>query len=768
MNKAITEGLDFMPPAFIDGLGVWSSGDGTPSSVRYSNDPNGTLVASDQDFGACIEIVAANNPQRLRYTGETPILPGCYLEVTARVKLISSLNGTFPTARVSAFPGDVNGAWLGASLTTQGDAVSLDEFGRIYTVRAIVGSGDRTGVDMPWGTSPVYGHFGIEIAGSTGEVVRVESIEIRDMTSVFHRKLMDWVDVRDYGAVGDGITDDADAFERADAAADGRDVIVPEGTYFLGKHVTMLARTRFEGTVSQAPEFRFILRANYDYPAYVDAFGDERIALMKALQALFNFADHESLDLRGRRVQLSEPIDVAEAVPSITNFGSRRAMRNGQLEATDSAGWDADVATGQGSYTDENPLELTDVTNVATIAKGSLIEGFGVGRDVYVQEVNVAAQTLTLSQPLGRATARQFYTFTRYKYLLDFSNVERINSFNIDDIEFLGNGRANGIMLPPVGIAWGVRDCWFSRPFTRAITSIGTACQGISIDRNQFIASDDAELIPDRKSIAFNINANDSKIRNNRCVQFKHFGIFNGSGNLIVGNHFWVLDSDPDGDKSAGIVFTQANAKSTVTGNYIDNMSIEMANEHSPNGDTRTAGFGKLTISSNIFTAQLVPDRFTFIRIRPRGNGWVMNGITVTDNTFKMFNGAFLDRIEEFDNSFGSLDHSATRDVIFSGNSFDGVREAAESPVTVIHTQATANATWTVPFSAYMPFGCEVLSVDSVVPHGQIVNGSGAGVFDQPWVNTRIGTDANQAQLRWSTGTTGTVHVRARCDLAKS
>ncbi|MEO0914328.1 MAG: right-handed parallel beta-helix repeat-containing protein, partial [Pseudomonadota bacterium] len=184
MNKAITEGLDFMPPAFIDGLDVWSSGDGTPSTVRYSNDPNGTLVASDQDFGPCIEIQKANEPQRLRYTGETPILPGCYLEVTARVKLIS---GPFPTVRITAFPGDVNGAWLGASVTNQGPAVSLDEYGRIYTVRAIVGSGDRTGVDMVWGTAPVYGHFGLDIEGSNGAVVRVESIEIRDMTSVFHR-----------------------------------------------------------------------------------------------------------------------------------------------------------------------------------------------------------------------------------------------------------------------------------------------------------------------------------------------------------------------------------------------------------------------------------------------------------------------------------------------------------------------------------------------------------------------------------------------------
>jgi polygalacturonase len=47
------------------------------------------------------------------------------------------------------------------------------------------------------------------------------------MTSVFHRKLMDWVDVLDFGAAGDGVTDDLDAFLAADAAAAGREVLVP-------------------------------------------------------------------------------------------------------------------------------------------------------------------------------------------------------------------------------------------------------------------------------------------------------------------------------------------------------------------------------------------------------------------------------------------------------------------------------------------------------------------------------------------------------------
>ena len=219
MNKAITDGLIFMPPAFSTGLTQWSSEDGTSGSATYDGDPNAALVPADQDFGGCLELVKANATQKLRYMGQTTILPGCYLRITARVKAIS---GNLPSVRIAGWAGDGANAHV-SGLVETGTSVALTTYGEVVEVSAIVGTGDRGGVDMVWGMTPLYGHFGIDLTGANGGVVRIDDIEIEDITSAFHREMMDWVDVRDYGAIGDGSTDDAQAFEDADLAAAGRD-----------------------------------------------------------------------------------------------------------------------------------------------------------------------------------------------------------------------------------------------------------------------------------------------------------------------------------------------------------------------------------------------------------------------------------------------------------------------------------------------------------------------------------------------------------------
>lgn len=316
MNKAITEGIVFMPSAFAEGLGVWSSEDGVSGSATYDGAANAALVVADQDFAGCLELQKTDAVQKLRYMAETPISPGCYLRITARVKAIS---GNLPSVRIAGWAGNAGSSHV-SGVVEFGPEVALTTYGEVVEVSAIVGNGSRGGVDMVWGPSAIFGHLGLDLTGSNGGVVRVDDIVIEDITSAFHRDLMDWVDVRDYGAIGDGVTDDRAAFEAADTAAAGRDVLVPEGVYFLGNHVSLLNAVRFEGTVLMPADKRLVLRGSFDLPSYIDAFGDEVLGFKKAFQALLNFSDHESLDMGGRRVEVDAPIDMQVAEGSKTSF----------------------------------------------------------------------------------------------------------------------------------------------------------------------------------------------------------------------------------------------------------------------------------------------------------------------------------------------------------------------------------------------------------------------------------------------------------------
>ena len=70
MNKAVTDGITFMPPKFSDGLDVWSSEDGTAGSATYQGALNAIYTPSDQDFGGALEMQKTQSVQKLRYMGQ--------------------------------------------------------------------------------------------------------------------------------------------------------------------------------------------------------------------------------------------------------------------------------------------------------------------------------------------------------------------------------------------------------------------------------------------------------------------------------------------------------------------------------------------------------------------------------------------------------------------------------------------------------------------------------------------------------------------------
>lgn len=760
MNKAITDGLVLMPPAFADGLNVWSSEDGTPGSATYENAANAAFVPADQDFGGCLELLKNDEPQKLRHMGQTPIVPGCYLRVTARVKAIS---GNLPSVRIAAHPVRADGSHL-TGVVEVGPSVALATYGTVETVTAIIGTGARGGVDMVWGTEAIGAHIGLDLTGPSGGIVRIDDIVVEDVTSAFLRDMMDWVDVRDYGALGDGVSDDSAAFEAADAAAAGREVLVPAGSYFLAEHVTFENAVRFQGTVSMPADKRLTLTRNFDLPTYVDAFDDELEGFKRAIAALFNYSDHDSLDMKGRRVDLSEPIDVQAVVGNKDTYAIRQVVRNGMFNALDSAAWDTDVVVSQASYSATTPTQLTNVVDVANIAVGSLVEGLGVGREVYVRDRNISAGTLTLSAPLFDAVGTQPYTFRRFKYILDFSGFVQLDKFVLSDVELQCNGRASGVLLAPSGLIFHARDCFFNKPKDRGLTSPGRGCQGLLVDRCQFLSNEQPLRAQDRTTIALNVNANDAKLRDNRIVKFAHFAVMGGSGHILSSNHWFQGDDERNGVRQAGLVLTSTNVKTTVNGNYIDNNFVEWTNEHDEDpAHNAELSFGGLTITANIFMASDVAPWFRWIVIKPVGAGHYVQGLNISGNVFKATVNN-VERIDHVDTSYASLDMGRARNVVVEGNSFNGVDQPIANPVTLPFAENSAAGVWTCAPGAYLPFGGRARTVESIVIEDGVRNVAGQPVFSHPYVALEQGAAKDEITLHWSEPVQGKVRLVARMD----
>ncbi|MCX7567849.1 glycosyl hydrolase family 28-related protein [Sulfitobacter sp. F26169L] len=748
------------PAPYSEGLGAYSNGNGTSGSPSYATSGNGAFVPADQDFGGALEIVKTQATQTLRYKGKTPIKPGCYLQIKVRLKAVS---GNLPSVRIAAYAAKFDDSPI-ANVVTQGAITPLTSYGEVIEISAVVGIGNRTGVDMVWGASADYGHFGIDLLGQNGGVVRVDDIEITDVSSRFLADVVATIDVRDYGAVGDGTTDDTAAFVAANSAANDRTVLIPAGTFRLEGNVTFDAPTKFEGTVSMPVNAVLLLRQNFDLPNYIQAFDDEELAFRKAFQALLNNSDHESLDLGGRKVALTKPVDMQAAVPNRTRYETRRAIHNGQLIAMTGGDWDTTTITAQATYNTANTRTLSNVANVANIPIGSHVSGPGVGREIYVRGKNIARGELTLSGPLYDAAGTQNFTFRRYKYMLDFSGFEVFAKFILHNIEFQCQELCSGIMLANAGTIFTVRDCFITTPKDRGITSMGGGCQGMFIERCQFLSAENNLPVSQRKTIALNVNANDVKLRNCRAERFRHFAVMTGQNHLITGNHFFQGDTVAGGIRSAGVVLAEAYASCVFSQNYVDNAFFEWTNERDPtpafNGGF---SFSALDITSNIFLSGEVATSFSYLVVKPYGAGHFINGLNVSGNRFRSING-FVERAERVDTSFADLNFTRMRNIRFEGNSFHGINKPVANPHLIEFEQNSNSQTWVVPTGPGLPFQGRALSVDAVVVRGGVRNAANALVYSNPFVRAQQSATADRVHVIWPAPVRGKIAVTARMD----
>ncbi len=759
MNMAVTQGLALMPPPFSAGLDVWSQTTGRPGSNTYDNAAFAAFVPTDPDFGGCLEIQKLTATVRLRWMGEVPILPGLYLRIRARVKAMS---GVLPDVAVAAWAGDASATQV-TGIPTVGPVTSLTEYNDIVEISAIVGTGARPGVDLVWPTNVAFAHFGLDLTGPTGGVVRIDDIIIEDVTGFYTGELLGLVDVRDFGAVGDGVTDDRPAFVAAIAAAGERALLVPEGSYFIGSDLTISTPVTFRGTLSMPESAILILQRDFDFPSYEAAFGDGEQGFRKGVQALFHTGQHTTFDLRGRRVNLSGPVDI-RALAGFDDTSSRRIIANGQLDAMENSAWDTQTVTRVATFNVSQPLQLENINNVAGVPVGARVSGVGVGREVYVRSRNIGSNRVTLCQPLYGGSGTQNFIFERYQYMLDFSGFSGLRNLEIHNIEFRCRGRCSAVMMPEGGRIIRFMNCDFDRPRDRAITSIGQGCQGMWIDHCQFRSSQQPFNAQDRTVIAFNVNGNDTKIRNNRVVLWAHFGIMNGSGHIIQGNHFFAGDNQPQGIRQAGLVLTNKNSKSTFAGNYIDNCFLELTNEHDVEPEHTTGfSFGGLTIEGNIFYAIDVAPWFSFVVITPYGPGHFLQGLMVTGNVFRSTGGR-IDRADKLDTTFASMNFNRFRNVVFQNNAYNGIDFPTESPTVILHEQNTESTNWTVTTGDKLPFGGWARTVPSIVMENPARDASNTIRYEMPYVQVQQGVNNNEVRLRWPQATRGRAIVTVRVD----
>lgn len=760
MNKVISAGLELMPPAFEAGLDIWSSGDGTPGSDTYDGAPNASIVVADPDFAGCLEMQKLQATQKLRYMGKTPLLPGCYLQVKARIKAVS---GALPTVRIAGWAGDSSDTHVGGVIEV-GATTTLTSYGTVVEVTAIIGTGARQGVDMPWGLAAGYGHLGLDLIGPNGGVVRIDDIEVTDVTSAFLRDMLSRVDVTDYGAIGDDVTDNTAAFEAADAAAAGRQILVPAGAFFLAQTVSLNNPVYFEGSLRMPVDKILLLRKNFDFPSYAAAFADEETGFKKAFQALLNSSDHESLDLGGRMVTVTAPIDMQAAVPNRSSYSTRRVVRNGQFSATGGAAWDTETWSEQATYDTNDPRKLKNVSNIANIPVGALVEGSGVGREIYVRSKNTGAGEITLSAPLYDAAGTQVFTFKDFKYLLDFSGFSALSKFGMTEVEIQCNSHCSALRLPSAGTVFSLDHCFISRPKDRGITSIGSGCQGILVDNCQFLSAEEAEDVPDRSSVGINVNANDAKLRNNRVTKFRHFALLAGANNTITGNHFFQGDGVAGGVRTAGVVLATTYCATTVSDNYVDNCFIEWTNEQDPTPDFSNGfSFSALSITDNVFLSSDVAPWFSYVVVKPYGTGHFLNGVSISGNKFRSING-YIDRADRVDTSFSDLEFNRCKSVFFEGNTFHGISTEVASPLRLRHEQATVASSWAVSTDGGLPFQGHARAVDAVVAIGPMRDSAGTYKYPRPYVQLAKGSNKDEIRLNWGESLRGEVQVVVRVD----
>lgn len=442
MNKLIAQDVGLTLPGRLNWLEAstdWDAGANT-GAVGVSS--------ADSDFDECLELIVGRAPLKLRYGGGAHFQTGRRVRVSVRAKVMT---GFVSRLEIAAWPASA-AAKRPPDVLASAPLRSADQHGGVSEISAIYLLSEEEAVS---GRGRAYDQFGLSIFGALpGARIRIGPLRIDHVPSAPQPLRTERPDPCCRSAKDDVVFDNHPSVQIGGAATDGRPVSVTKGDCFARPPL------HSPGSVPQARDGRLNLRSVLKYSDYLSVIKNDALALEKGLQTLLDVDDHLVLDLEGREISLFKPLEVRSSGAGGIGVSTPRLIRNGRIIARETGNWPTVTVTSPANYSIGDRL-LTNVRNAESILYGMVVEGVGVGEDVYVKNVDAARREVTLSRPLNGVAPAQVYTFRRFPYALDFNAVTFTSAVELADITFSCSGVAGGVMPPAAGHALKLRGCRF-------------------------------------------------------------------------------------------------------------------------------------------------------------------------------------------------------------------------------------------------------------------------------------------------------------------
>ena len=403
------------------------------------------------------------------------------------------------------------------------------------------------GSNLTFTTAPPLSSKIVVISNNLLPLVEPRSITATDTlyARTLEDRFRDIINVKDFGAIGDGVTDDTAAIQAAlNASNNVEPVLIPKGNYVLTSTLTAFCPVIFNGVISVSS----LSSVSFKLKSQPIVFNDYRkiymgtewtnpnsllagIALQRAVDELAESLRYHTLEGEGASIALGHSINV-DSFPAVGLFGRFKTIQN-----------------------------LTVV----------LSAGFGI-RNPTTQAVTTSAQA--------------------YAFDINAPTTPSTFGFSFNNVTIYGQKNGNGIY-------YGIQDnnqessivnCNFTNFYNKGIKSI----HPLKISKCRLTGGEFNLRDADRITTGIELYAGDSEIIDT-TVSYCKTGIYaEGSSLTLMDVHCFNGSTD---NESPVLWVNNANADMRATGCYFDNGPIWIYPLSSVS-DT----FGRCTFDSSVFT----------------------------------------------------------------------------------------------------------------------------------------------------------------------